>query len=537
MAANTHDTETSPAEPGVAAPTTASGPTPGQAGSRHLTLALVVISMAQLMLVLDELIVNTALPHIQRALGFSGTGLEWVVTGYAVTFGGLLMLGGRAGDILGRRRMFSAGILFFTVASLFGGLSTQSWQLIAARLLQGAGAAVAAPAALSLIAVTFPEGKLRARALGVYAAMTGMGGAVGLIAGGLLTTYASWRWVFFVNVPVGLLLAFGARLVIPESRRYPGQWDLPGAIAGTAGFALLIYGLTKAATGPDGVSHVTDPATLVALAGSAAVLTAFAVIEARSREPLLPLWIFADRNRAGVYLILLCLASTFFGMFFFLTLFTQVVWGYSPVRGGLAYLPFVGGFILAAGICSRLVPRVGARVPMTIGAAIAPAGVFWLSRVQEHSHYLTGVCLPLLLFAAAAGLIFVPLTMTLVAGIADEHAGIASSMFNAGQQIGGAAGLAVIGSIAWTVVNNHVRDSLSRSSAGPSAAVRHAALVRPDMPVYTHALSAGVTAALTLGACATVLALTVTLLTIRVRREDRPASDATSLPAVPTKVS
>src|SRR5215813_5517819 len=211
MAADTASTEPTRAQSGAAVP----------AGARHLGLALVVISMAQLMLVLDELIVNTALPHIQRALGFSGTGLEWVVTGYAVTFGGLLMLGGRAGDILGRRRMFSAGVLLFTLASLLGGLATHSWLLITARVLQGAGAAVAAPAALSLIAVTFPEGKQRTRALGVYAAMTGMGGGVGLIAGGLLTTYASWRWVFFVNVPLGVLLAAGARYVLPESQRHP----------------------------------------------------------------------------------------------------------------------------------------------------------------------------------------------------------------------------------------------------------------------------------------------------------------------------
>jgi len=277
-----------------------------------------------------------------------------------------------------------------------------------------------------------------------------------VVAGGLLTTYASWRWVFFVNVPIGLLLTFGARFAIPESQRYPRRWDLPGAITGTAGFALLIYGLTRGATGPDGISHWADTGTVLALAGAAAAIIAFVAIEARSRQPLLPLRIFASRNRTGVYLILLCLASTFFGMFFFLTLFTQVVWGYSALRGGLAYLPFVGAFIVVAGICSKLVPRFGARMPMTIGALLAPAGMFWLSRVSEHSHYLTGVGLPLIVFAAAAGLIFVPLTMTLVAGIADEHSGVASSMFNAGQQIGGAVGLAVIGSVAWTVVNRHV---------------------------------------------------------------------------------
>jgi EmrB/QacA subfamily drug resistance transporter len=461
---------------------------PTQPGTGRLGLALIVISLAQLMLVLDELIVNTALPHIQRALHFSGTGLEWVVTGYAVTFGGLLMLGGRSGDILGRRRMFSSGIALFTGASLLGGLATTAWLLVTARVLQGIGAAFAAPAALSLITVTFPEGKLRTRALGVYAAMTGVGGGVGVVAGGLLTTYASWRWVFFVNVPIGVALAFAARYLLPESRRHPRGWDLPGAITGTAGFALLIYGLTRGATGPDGVSHWGDTPTIAALAGAAAALGAFVAVEARAAQPLLPLWIFTDRNRAGVYGILLFLASTFFGMFFFLTLFTQVVWGYSALRGGLAYLPFVGAFIVVAGICSRLVLRVGARVPMTIGAFLAPAGMFWLSRVNEHSSYLTGVCLPLLVFAAAAGLIFVPLTMTVVAGISDEHSGIASSMFNAGQQVGGAVGLAAIGSVTWTLVNNHVRDSLRHSGAAPAAA---RALARPGGPLYDHALSSG----------------------------------------------
>jgi EmrB/QacA subfamily drug resistance transporter len=475
---------------------------PAPSGSRHLGTALVVISMAQLMLVLDELIVNTALPHIQRALGFSGTGLEWIVTGYAITFGGLLMLGGRAGDILGRRRMFIAGVTAFALASLLAGLATTAWWLIAGRAVQGAAAAVAAPAALSLIAVTFPEGSQRNRALGVYAAMTGMGGAVGVVAGGLLTTYASWRWVFFVNVPIGLLLAVGARYVIPETQRHARRFDLPGAITGTAGFALLVYGLTRAATGPDGISHWGDPVTLASLTGAAVALVAFVLIEARTREPLLPLRIFADRTRAGVYLILLCLASAFFGFFFFLTQFLQVVWGYTPLRGGLAYLPFIGAFIVVAGLSAKLVSRVGARPLMTAGAVIAPAGLVWLSRVHVGSHYLTGVALPLIVFAVAAGMIFVPLTMTLVAGVSDEDSGVASSMFNAGQQVGGSLGLAIIGSIAWTVVNNRLR------SAG-----------HPD---YPHALASGVTSAMVIGAGAGVLALLITLVAIRVRREDLP---------------
>jgi EmrB/QacA subfamily drug resistance transporter len=474
------------------------------AEGQRLGLALLVISLTQLMLVLDELIVNTALPHIQQALHLPGTSLEWVVTGYAVTFGGLLLLGGRAGDIFGRRRMLTSGIAAFSLASLAGGLATASWLLITARVVQGAGAAFAAPAALSLITVTFPEGRARTRALGVYAAMTGMGGGVGVVAGGLLTTYASWRWVFFVNVPIGLALALGARYALPESQRHPRRWDLPGAVVGTAGLGLLIYGLTRAATGPDGISHWGDPATIASLAGAAVALVAFTVIEARSAQPLLPLWMFADRNRAGVYLILLCLASVFFAMFFFLTLFTQVVWGYSPLRGGLAYLPFIGAFIVTAGICTQFAPKVGPRVPITIGAVLAPAGMFWLSRVHEHSHYLTGVCLPMMVFAAAAGLIFVPLTALLVAGISDEHAGVASSMFNAGQQVGGAVGLAIIGSVAWTTISNH----LGHAPRGG----------------LSQALPSGVTEALTIGAAATVLALLVTVVAIRTRREPLPAS-------------
>jgi MFS family permease len=334
------------------------------------------------------------------------------VTAYAVTFGGLLLLGGRSGDILGRRRMFVIGILGFSLASLLGGFATQSWWLIASRALQGIGAAIAAPAALSLISVTFPEGKPRNRALGVYAAMTGMGGGVGLLAGGLLTTYASWRWVFFVNVPIGLLIAFCAHLVIPEGERHRRHWDLPGAVLGTAGLAALIYGLTRGATGPDGISHWGDLTTVVALTVAVLALVAFAVAEARSPQPLLPLWILKDRNRAGVYLILLGLTSAIFGFLFFLTLFLQTVRGYSALKGGLAYLPFVLSFIVFAGVCSKVVARFGARLPMTIGATLATVAMFWLSRIHETSSYWTGVMAPLIVFAAGAGFVFVPLAMT-----------------------------------------------------------------------------------------------------------------------------
>src|SRR6266540_3615503 len=288
---------------------------------RHLGLALAVIATAQLMVVLDATIVNVALPHIQTALGFSGTGLEWVVNAYALTFGGLLLLGGRAGDILGRRRVFIAGIILFSLASLLGGFATTQAWLLAARALQGVGGAIIAPTALSLVTTTFPEGPPRNRAMGVYAAMSIGGAAVGLMAGGLLTTYLSWRWVLFVNVPIGILVAAMAPLVLGESARRRGRFDLAGAVTGTAGVALLVYGLSNASTDQAGVSHWADPKVVASLVAAVALLVTFVVIERRSRHALMPLRIFASRSRSGAYLIMLVLATAMFGILFFLTIF------------------------------------------------------------------------------------------------------------------------------------------------------------------------------------------------------------------------
>ena len=272
--AETGSKTTRAAAPGGVA---AGGPRPG--------LALLVLATAQLMVVLDATIVNVALPHIQRALGFSGSGLEWVVNAYALTFGGLLLLGGRAGDLLGRRKMFIAGLLLFSAASLAGGFANSQAFLLAARAVQGAGGALVAPAALSLITTTFPEGPPRTRAFGVYAAMSIAGGAIGLIGGGLLTTYASWRWVLFVNVPIGAAVALAAPRVLAETPRRRGRFDLPGAITGTAGITALVYGLISAATSPNGVSHWGDAKVIASLAAAAVLLAAFAVIETRSRTP------------------------------------------------------------------------------------------------------------------------------------------------------------------------------------------------------------------------------------------------------------
>ena len=326
------------------------------------------------MVVLDATIVNVALPHIQTALGFSGTGLEWVVNAYALAFGGLLLLGGRTGDLLGRRRVFIAGILVFSLASLLGGFATGQVWLLSARVLQGVGGAFAAPTALSLIAVTFPEGPPRNRAMGVYAAMSVAGGAVGLIAGGLLVQFASWRWVFFVNVPIGLVVAFLAARVLPESERRRGQFDLPGAITGSLGLALLVYGLSEAATSQNGVSHWGDTKVIVSLVAAVVLLVAFGFIEVRSRSALVPIRVLRNRDRTGAYLISLCIGTALFGMFFFLTLFVQTVWGYDALRTGISYLPMVATIMVASAVASQLVNRIGARPLMISGACWAPAG-------------------------------------------------------------------------------------------------------------------------------------------------------------------
>ena len=351
-----------------AAPAAPAAPAP-----RRLGLALAVIATAQLMVALDLTIVTVALPHIQAGLHFSGSNLEWVVNAYAVAFGGLLLLGGRSGDLLGRRRVFIAGLLVFVLASLLGGLATGQPWLITARAMQGAGAAMAAPTALSLIAVTFPEGPRRNRAMAVYSAMAILGVVLGLVAGGLLVTYASWRWVMFVNVPIGLAVAALATRVLPATGRRAGRFDLPGALTATAGVAALVYGLSNAATTPDGVSHWGGTKVIVSLAAAAVLLAAFAVIETRSTDPLLPIRVLRSRDRSGVYLISLCVGTALLGMFFFLTLFIQDVWGYSALRTGVAYLPFVPVMLAATVVAQQGVSRVGARPLLIAASATGPA--------------------------------------------------------------------------------------------------------------------------------------------------------------------
>src|SRR5215469_3786053 len=520
------------AQPGSTTAAGGSPPTAAGSAPRHLGLALVVIAAAQLMVVLDATIVNVALPDIQRALGFTGSGLEWVVNAYALTFGGLLLLGGRAGDILGRRRVFIGGVILFAAASLLGGFATSQAWLLGARALQGVGGAIVAPAALSLVATTFPEGRPRNRAMAVYAAMSIAGAAVGLIAGGLLTTYLSWRWVFFVNVPIGIAVALAAPRALGDSKPHPGRFDLPGAITSTLGLAALVYGLSNAATSPNGVAHWHDTKVVASLAAAVVLLVSFVLIEARSRHALMPLRIFRNRNRSGAYLIMLCVGTAMFGMFFFLTLFVQNVWGYSALKTGVAYLPMVGMIMLMAGVSAQLVPRIGARPLLLAGSLIGAGGMFWLSQIDEHSTYVGGLLGPMLVTAAGLGMLFMPLTLVALSKVQDRDAGLASSLLNTGQQVGGSIGLALLGTVAWTVVANSIHAQVKAAAAAAAKAgqpIHAAAGGHLPAAIYNHALSVGFYRGFLVSAGIALLGFVVTLVMIRVKRSDLAGAQETMM--------
>jgi EmrB/QacA subfamily drug resistance transporter len=497
----------------------------GSGGCRNLTAALVVIASAQLMVVLDATIVNVALPHVQRALGFSGTSLEWVVTAYAVSFGGLMLLGGRAGDLLGRRRVLVAGLLLFAAASLAGGFATfQAW-LLTARAVQGAGGAMVAPTALALITTTFAEGPARNRAMGVYAAMSGGGAAIGLLVGGLLTTYVSWRWVLFVNVPIGIGVAAAARSVLPESARRVGRFDLAGAITGTAGVALLVYGLSNAGTDQHGVSHWADTRVVA----SAVLLVTFVVTERRSRHALMPLRIFADRGRSAAFVIMLIVAAGLFGVLFFMTIFMQVVLGYSALKSGLAFLPFAGTIVVVSGIVSNLITRTGARPLLLAGAAITTGGMYWFSCISAHATYAGGLLGPIVVTAAGIGTVFVPLSLVALNRVREEDSGLASSLLNAGQQIGGAIGLSALGTVTWTEAANSLRGLAARGAVAAGHAPRPGQLL---VSWYDHALAAGVSRGFLVAAGFGLAMLVITALAIGIRGEDL-AGGATPAPQRP----
>jgi EmrB/QacA subfamily drug resistance transporter len=487
----------------------------------HPALALTIIAASQLMVVLDATIVNIALPQIQQALNFSTTSLSWVLNAYTLTFGGLLLLGGRAGDILGRRRVFIAGILVFTLASFLGGLATSSAWLLAARALQGVGGAIAAPTALALITTNFEEGEERNRAFGVFGAVAVAGGALGLLAGGMLTSWLSWRWVLFVNVPIGVLLASLAPLYISESERQPGRFDLGGALTSTAGMAALVYGFIRAAQ--EGWS---DPGTIGSFVAAAVLLAVFFSIETRIRQPITPLHMFRDRNRAGSYAIMLALAAAMFGMFFFLTLFVQGVLGYSPLRAGFAFLPITAAIILTSQFAARSLPRLGPKRLMTTGAVLAVVGLAWQTQVTVDSGYVDGILGPMLVFGLGMGLLFVPLTIVAVSGVPPHESGAASSLLNVMQQVGGSLGLSILVTVFGTASRNEAAAQITRFLADAPPQLRAQFRQTGQLPAAyaDQVLAHGISTAFQLSVVFAALALAVALVVIRARASEVDAS-------------
>ncbi|MET1062118.1 MAG: MFS transporter, partial [Aeromicrobium sp.] len=405
-------------------------------------LALGVIAVAQLMIVLDASIVNIALPSAQEDLGISDADRQWVVTAYTLAFGGLLLLGGRIADFAGRKRMFIVGLIGFAAASALGGVASTAGLLFAARGLQGAFAALLAPAALSLISVTFTESKERATAFGVFGAISGGGAAIGLIVGGVLTEYASWRWCLGVNVPIALLAAAAAARVVRESKAEGNtQYDIPGAILVTLGLTSLVYGFTEAAKLKDPgksteVLGWTDSSTLTFLGVAVVLLIAFVVWESRTKHPLLPLRVALDRNRGGSYLVFLFVGAGLFAMFLFLTFYFQLTLGYSPLKSGFAFLPFSVGIILGAGVVSQLLPRIGPKPIMVPGLVSASIGMLLLTQVTADTSYWTHVLPAIVLMSLGMAAVFVPASSTALIGVGSHDAGVASALLNTSQQVG-----------------------------------------------------------------------------------------------------
>ncbi|QNE73464.1 DHA2 family efflux MFS transporter permease subunit [Streptomyces finlayi] len=480
-------------------------------------MALLVIASCQLMVVLDITIVNIALPHIQTSLGFSTEALSWVINAYTLTFGGLLLLGGRLGDILGRRRVFVFGILLFVFASLLGGLSQESWQLLAARALQGVGGAIASPTALALITTTFREGPERNRAFGVFAAVSAGGSAIGLLAGGLLVEWLDWRWILFVNVPIGLLIVLATPRYIRESERHPGHFDILGALTSTAGMVLLVYGFIRASE--DGWR---DGVTLAAFAAAVVLLAVFLLIENRSKQPITPLWMFRDRNRAGTYGMMLSLAAAMFGMFFFLTLFVQNILDFSPLRAGLAFLPVSVIIAVGAGIASQLLPRWGPKPFMVVGAVLAAVGLGWLTLTDIDSTYLGSILGPMLVFGLGMGMQFVSLTLMAVSGVGARDSGAASGILNATQQVGGSLGLSILVTIFGTASRNEATDQIPRfrEEATPAELLEFRRTGQLPGTWGDQVLTSGISSAFIGAAALAIVAALIALTVIQVRPAD-----------------
>jgi EmrB/QacA subfamily drug resistance transporter len=454
-------------------------PSPTRESSPNLVLGLILA--AYLMIVLDVTVIITALPEIYTALHFSSAGLSWVQNAYALTFGGLLLLGARAGDILGRRRVFMVGIALFSTASLLAGLAQSSAWLLSARALQGVGAALAAPSTLALLTTTFREGTERTRALAWYSAVAGGGGSVGLVLGGMLTDWISWRWGMFINVPVGLVVMYLTPRHLAETERRSGRFDLTGAITSTLGMTAVVYGFVRAAS--DGWG---DDVTVAAFVTGAVLLIGFLVNEMRAEQPITPLRLFASRERSSAYAARMLVVGGMLSMFFFLTQFLQGVLGYNPLQAGLAFLPMTAVMFSMVQVVPRVAARIGTTPLLLAGLTLALAGLVWLSRLTDTTAFFPGIALPLVLLGSGMGMALTPLTAAGIAGVAPSDAGAASGLVNVSQQLGGSLGLGILVTV-------------------------FASALSADDGTATHALAHAVSAALTGSAILVGLGLTVVL--------------------------
>ena len=422
--------------------------------------ALAVLGVAYLMVVLDVSIVNVALPSIQTDLDFSTESLQWVVSGYALTFGGFLLLGGRMGDILGRRSLFMVGLALFAVSSLLCGLSVSSEMLIAMRLLQGAAGAILSPSVFSITLVTFREGAERNKALGILGAIAGSGAAIGVLLGGILTEYVGWEWIFFVNVPIGLLALALVPRYVRESKAddLARHFDAAGAVTVTASLMLFVYGLTE-------TTNVgwTSWRTLASFAGFAILMIAFLIIESRSHSPLVPLGFFKRRTLAGANLIGFGLGTTIFGMFFLLSLYMQIVLGFSALQTGVGYLAVALTAVVASGIAQALVTRLGVKPVLATGLLLLGVGLVLFTQVSVDGSYVADLLPGFILVGVGLGFSFVPVSIAALAGVSGKEAGLASGLINTSQQIGGALGLAIL-----TTVSTTRTDNLTPADATPS---------------------------------------------------------------------
>jgi EmrB/QacA subfamily drug resistance transporter len=455
--------------------------------ARAKNLALALLAMAQFVVVLDASIVNVALPSIGEDLDFAQGDLSWVINSYTLFFGGFLLLGGRLADLLGRRRMFIWGMWLFAAASLVGGLAQSDIWLIAARAVQGLGAALISPAALAIVTTTFSEGAERNKALGVWGAVAGSGGAAGVLLGGILTETLGWEWVLFVNTPIGIAAALLAPRLLEDSRdESRASFDIAGAVSVTAGLALLVYTLVDANDAGWGSTQ-----TLLLGGIALALLAAFLVIESRTRHPLMPFSIFRLRTLRGANVIGLLLGMSLFSMFFFISLYMQQVLGYEPLKAGLAYLPLAGLIIVSAGLASQLVTRVGFKPTLVAGLLFVAAGLLWFGQVSAPGgSYVGDVLFPSMLAAIGLGLSFVPVTIAAVTNVRPDEAGLASGLINTSQQVGGALGLAILATVATSTTDDVFASGERNPAVALTEGFQDAFLVGAGMALLAAVLAA-----------------------------------------------